>query len=161
MSVRSLGYDTENLDKIFCYFMRTILHLQKTGIENLPLKNNLPMPFQTFLDTAMRIFLSAGSPELARLILEAEYSVFIAKNEEISVEITVGLQVIKELTWHIYYDRDYYGYLLSLENIWGNDAIAYAVRTFYPNLPEDIKDKYHINELIQEVPLNMFQSDDF
>ncbi len=39
MSVRSLGYDSEALDHIICYFMRTVLRLQKSGIENLPLKN--------------------------------------------------------------------------------------------------------------------------
>lgn len=161
MSVRSFGYDSESLDEIFCYFMRTILHLQKTGIEDLPLENNLPTPFKPFLDTAMRIFLSAGGSELTRLILETEYSAFINKNKEIPMEITLGLQVIKELTRHIYYDEDYYNYLLSLENIWGNSAIEYATRTFYPNLPEDIKRKYHINELIEDIPSNMFRLDDF
>lgn len=42
MSVRSLGYDNENLDKVFCYFMRVILHIQKSGVEDLSLENNLP-----------------------------------------------------------------------------------------------------------------------
>ena len=74
MSVRSHGYDNENLDKVFCYFMRVILHLQKSGVEDLPLENNLPSPYKSFLDTAMEIFLSATTPELARLILEAGYS---------------------------------------------------------------------------------------
>ena len=56
MSVRSHGYDNENLDKVFCYFMRVILHLQKSGVEDLPLENNLPSPYKSFLDTAMEIF---------------------------------------------------------------------------------------------------------
>lgn len=64
MSVRSLGYDSDNLDKIFYYFMRVILHLQKTGVEDLPLENNLPSPYKPFLDTAMDIFLRAPLPEL-------------------------------------------------------------------------------------------------
>lgn len=160
MSIRSLGYDNENLDKIICYFMKTILHLQKSGIENLPLENNLPIPYKPFLDTAMRIFLHSPSPELAHLILNAEYDALL-NNELTSLEIIMGLQVIKELAWHIHYDKDYYNYLLSLENIWGNIAIEYATFTFYPNLPEEIKHKYHIHELIKYVPNNMFRLDDY
>ena len=48
MSVRSLGYDSDNLDQIICYFMKTILHLQASGIENLPLENNLAEPWKIF-----------------------------------------------------------------------------------------------------------------
>lgn len=131
MSVRSLGYDNENLDKVFCYFMRVILHLQKSGVEDLPLENNLPSPYKPFLETAMEIFLRSPSPELARLILEAEYDIFLSNkattsNKTITREEVLGLQIIKELAWHIHYDDDYYGYLLSIENIWGNAAVEYG-----------------------------------
>ncbi len=160
MSVRSLGYDNENLDKVFCYFMRVILHLQKSGVEDLPLENNLPVPYKTFLDTAMEIFLSSPLSELARLILESEYDAFLSNNE-ITPEEILGLQVIKELTWHIHYDDDYYEYLLSIENIWGNAAGEYASLTFYPNLPEEIKCKYHIKELIGHIPSDRFQLDHY
>lgn len=77
ISVRSLGYDNENLDKVFCYFMRIILHLQKSGVEDLPLENSTPSPYKQFGDTSMEIFLSSPLPELARLLLEAEYDFLI------------------------------------------------------------------------------------
>lgn len=48
MSIRSLGYDSDNLDQIICYFMKTILHLQASGVENLPLENNLAEPWKKF-----------------------------------------------------------------------------------------------------------------
>lgn len=160
MSVRSLGYDNEEMDKIFCYFMRVVLHLQKSGVEDLPLENNLPAPYKSFLDTAMEIFLQSPRPELARLLLEAEHSAFLG-NSKISHEAYLGLQVIKELAWHVHYDDDYYGYLLSTENIWGNSALEYATLTFYPNLPEQIKCKYQVHELIQNVPTEMFQLDNY
>lgn len=151
MSVRSLGYDSDRLDQIICYFMRTILHLQASGMKDLPLENNLSEPWNPFLDTVMRIFLESPSPEIARLILESEY-ISALHCEQISTEIVMGFQLIKEFAWHIHYDKDYYSYFLSTENLWGNDAIEYATRTFYPNLPNDIKIKYHIFELIQHVP---------
>lgn len=160
MSIRSLGYDNENLDKVFCYFMKVVLHLQKSGVEDFPLKNNLPSPYKAFLDTAMEIFLSSPLPELSRLLLEAEYDSFQNQRETTKEEI-LGFQTIKELVWHIRYDDDFYGYLLATENIWGNTAIEYATLTFYPNLPEEVQCKYHIKELIEHIPSQLFQLDNF
>lgn len=54
---------------------------------------------------AMEMFLDSPSPELARLILESEYDT-ILHCEQISTEIVIGLQLIKELAWHIHYDED-------------------------------------------------------
>ena len=41
MSIRSLGRDGPESDEIVCYFMRTILNREKSGILNLPLDNPL------------------------------------------------------------------------------------------------------------------------
>lgn len=163
MSVRSLGYDSDNLDRIICYFMRTILHLQASGVKDLPLENNLSEPWHTFLDTVMKIFLESPAPEIARLVLESEYVTALhhEQSEQISTELIMGFQLIKEFAWHIHYDKDYYSYFLSTENLWGNDAIQFATLTFYPNLPNDIKEKYHISELIQYVPKTMFQLNNY
>ncbi len=142
MSVRSDGYDSETLDRIFCYFMRTILHLQESGIENIPLENEFQAPYKEFLDRAMDIvFQISPAPELARLLLDTEYDT-VLNHQKLPREEVLGLQLIKELAWHIHYDEDYYGYLFSTENIWGNTACQYASLTFYPNLPEEIKNKY-------------------
>ncbi|RKI75214.1 hypothetical protein D7V90_23095, partial [bacterium 1xD42-87] len=42
-SIRSI-YSNEVLNRIFCYFMRTVLHLQDSGIEKLPLENDFEEP---------------------------------------------------------------------------------------------------------------------
>lgn len=160
VSVRSLGYDSENLDRIICYFMRTVLHLQVSGVEDLPLENGLIEPWKTFLDKVMNIFLASTMPELSRLLLETEYDTAMHRVSN-SAEIILGLQLIKEFAWHIRYDEDYYCFLLSTDNIWGNTALEYASLTFYPNLPEDIKNKYHIAELIRYVPEHMFRLEDY
>lgn len=94
MSVRSLGYDSDNLDQIVCYFMKTILHLQTSGVENLPLENKLAEPWKAFLDTAMKIFLASPSPELSRLILEAEHNTILQKGQ-ISKETVFGFAANK------------------------------------------------------------------
>lgn len=160
MSIRSIGYDSDRSDSVICYFMRTILQLQAHGVEHLPLANTLSEPCRTFLDTAMRIFLDSPFPELARLLLDAEYNALLSRGP-VTVETALSLQLIKELAWHIHYDEDYYSYLLATENIWGNAAIEYASLTFYPNLPEDIKRKYCINDLIANIPEAMFRPDDY
>lgn len=144
MSVRSIQYDSENLDRIICYFMRTILHLQNTGVEDLPLENKLAEPFRSYTDTAMKLLVDGQPPEVAQLVLNAEYDAILSRGQ-VTVETAMGLHLIKELSLHIHYDRDYYAYLLSTENLWGNMALEYASFTFYPNLPEEIKDRYQIS----------------
>lgn len=108
----------------------------------------------------MRVFLDSPCPELARLILDAEYDAAVSRRQ-VSTETALGLQLIKEFTWHIHYDEEYYSYLLSTENIWGNTALEYANLTFYPNLPEEIQCKHRIHDLIAIIPENMFRLDDY
>ena len=161
MSVRSSGYDSEALDRVFRYFMRTILRLQRSGVEELPVKNDLPGPYGEFLDTAMEIFLACEPPELARLLLEAEYG-FALKREGLTREEILGLRTIVELTWHIRYDGDCCQYLLETQNIWGNTALEYVALTFYPNLPEEARAQYFPEkELYERIPPQALRLDDY
>ena len=153
-------YGSKTLDKIICYFMRTILHLQNTGIEDLPLRNELEEPIKSFLDVAVDLIMDGQPPEVSKLILDSEYDVLLSE-KQINMEIVLCLQFIKELSWHIHFDKDYYGYLLSTDNLWGNDVFEYASRTFYPNLPEEIKDKYRISDLIKYIPSEIFRLEDY
>lgn len=68
---------------------------------------------------------------------------------------------VSELILCAEYDDDYYGYILSTENLWGNKILEYASRTFYPNLPEEVKEKYQINDLIKYMPQEMFRLNDY
>lgn len=158
-SIRS-RYSNETSDKIFHYFMRTVLHLQNSGIERLPLEHGFAEPLKSFLDIAIELIIDGQPPEAAKLILEAEYAAIIS-GAPASVETAMGLQLIKELSWHIHYDKDPYGYLLSTDGLWGNQVMEYAARTFYPNLPEEVKGKYHIQDLIKHIPQEVFRLDDY
>ena len=145
MSVRSNGYDNDSLDRILRYFMQTIHSMECAGVAELPLESDLDEPYKSFLDIVMRIFLSAEPPELSRLMLDAEHDAFIS-GRQLTVEMAMGLRMVKELAWHIWYDVDRYGYLLSTQNLWGNLASEYAHTFFYPGLPEEIGKKYHVEE---------------
>ncbi|MBD5452957.1 MAG: hypothetical protein HDR30_01340 [Lachnospiraceae bacterium] len=153
-------YGNEVLDKIFRYFMRIVLHLQNSGIEKLPLENDFEEPLKSFMDIAVDLIIDGQPPEISRLILEAEYDAVLSK-AAVSVKTAMALRLIKELSWHIHYDEDYYGYLLFTENLWGNEVSEYASRTFYPNLPEEIKEKYQIHDLIKYIPKEAFRLEDY
>lgn len=73
--------------------------------------------------------------EVSSLVLSAEYDTII-KNNDINTSKALQLQLIKELSQHIHYDNDYYGYILSLSNLWGNEISCYVTKTFYPNMPD-------------------------
>lgn len=159
MSIKSI-YGNETLDKIIRYFMRTILHLQNSGIERLPLENDFVEPLKSYVDIAVSLMIDGQPPEIAGLILDVEYGVILSRGQ-VSAETALSLLMIKELSWHIHYDKDYYGYLLSTENLWGNEVFEYAARTFYPNLPEEIKERYRIHELIKYLPQDAFKLEDY
>ena len=158
-SIRSI-YSNEILDRIFRYFMRTVLHLQDSGIEKLPLENDFEEPLKSFIDIAVDLIIDGQPAEISSLILDAEYDALLS-GAAVSVKTAMSLRLIKELSWHIHYDEDYYGYLLSTVNLWGNDALEYAARTFYPNLPEEIKKRYQINDLIKYIPKELFRLEDY
>lgn len=153
-------YSNGILDRTFRYFMRMILHLQKNGIEKLPLENDFEEPLKSFMDVAVDLVIDGQPAEIADLILNAEYDA-ILNNGPIGTGTVVSLRLIKELSWHIHYDEDYYGYLLSTVNLWGNEVSEYASRTFYPNLPEEIQEKYQIHDLIKYMPEDSFRLDDY
>ncbi len=149
-------YGSDMLDEIILYFMRTILHLQESGIENLPLANSFCGPVKGFLNLAIELIVDGQPSEISVLILDTEYDM-ILRQKEITKETVLGLRMIRELSWHIHYDEDYYGYILMTDNLWGNRVFEYASRTFYPNLPDEIKDKYHIYDLIKYMPQELFR----
>lgn len=159
MSIRR-RYSSDTLDEVFCCFMRTILHLEETGIEKLPVENNLPEPVRSYMDIAIELLMDGQPPEPSRIILESEYDVLLHCGKA-DIETVMCLQVIKELSCHIHFDKDYYGYLLSTDNLWGNRAMEYAAVTFYPNLPAEIRKKYRIDDLIKYMPQEMFRLDDY
>ena len=153
-------YHSKSFDELICYFMRTILHLQNTGIEKLPLNNNFEEPIKSFLELSIELIIDGQPPEISALILDAEYDVILNHNR-ITKETALNLQMIKKLSQHIHYDEDYYKCILDTCNLWGNEVFEYAARTFYPNLPTEIKDKYQIHELIKHIPDEMLRLSDY
>ena len=153
-------YQSNVLDDIILYFMRTILHLQKSGIENLPLEQTFSEPIKRFLNLAVELIIDGQPSEVSTLILDTEYDMILHK-EDLTSEMVLGLRMVRELSWHLHYDEDYYEYVLMTDNLWGNRVFEYASRTFYPNLPDVIKDKYHIHDLIKYIPQEMFRLEDY
>ncbi|MCM1065909.1 MAG: hypothetical protein NC420_15860 [Eubacterium sp.] len=160
MGVRSIGYDNDILDEVLCYFMKTILNLQETGIEKLPVENRLPEPVRSYMDLAVRILIGGQPPETSQLILQAEYDVLLNR-EKPDIEMVISLQMVKELSCHIRFDQDCYEYLLSTVNLWGNRVFEYASLTFYPNLPAEIRQKYGIDDLIRYIPRERLRLEDY
>ena len=153
-------YQSNMMDDIILYFMRTILHLQKSGIEDLPLEQSFPKPINDFLNLAMELITDGQPPEVSTLILDTEYDMILHKGD-ITSESVLGLRLIRELSWHLHYDEDDCEYILMTVYLWGNRVSEYAARTFYPNLPDAIKDKYHIHDLIKYMPQEMFKLEDY
>lgn len=153
-------YSNEVLDEIVCYFMKTILRLQNSGIEKLPIENQFEQPVKNYLELAVELIIDGQPVEISDLILDTEYDTILV-SDDTDVNTLLVLRMIKELSKHIHYDNDYYGYILSTSNLWGNKVVEYAAKTFYPNISNEFKEKYGINELIKYIPQELFQLDDY
>lgn len=164
MNIRGSKRDNPDLDQIICYFMRTVLHIEKSGLADLPLENTVEKePYRSFLDRCMGIFCQCNPPELTQLLLGAEYDALLSQGP-LTAEQTLGLRAIKELCWHVYYDREGgpCGYLDSTGNLWGQQANQYAWWTYYPNLPEDVRKELHVSEeALAMIPREMLRLDDY
>ena len=145
------------LDLIFIYFMRTMLHLYKSGIEQLPLENPLDRePLRSFLDGAMEAVLDCLPPELGRM--EA-----VLSQGPVTAEDALRLRFIQELALSLQ-GRDFdlfYDLFLSSGEWWGVPAMEYAALTFYPNLPPEVREKYRIENPIEETQPERLRPDDY
>lgn len=163
MSIRERLRSTPDLDQIVCYFMRTVLHIEKSGLLDLPLENTVERePYRSFLDRCMEIFCECFVPELSALLLDAEYDALLSQGP-LTAEQTLGLRAIKELCWHIYYDQEDgpYRYLDHLVGL-GRQSNEYAWRTYYPNLPEETRKALHVDEdALARIPKEMLRLDDY
>ena len=151
------------LDLIFIYFMRTMLHLYKSGIEHLPLENPLERePLRSFLDAAMTAVLNCLPPQLGRMVLESEREAILSQGP-VTAEDALQLRFIQELALSLQ-NRDFalfYDLFLSSQEWWGQPAMEYAALTFYPNLPAEVREQYHIENPIEDMKPEMLRSDDY
>ena len=151
------------LDLIFIYFMRTMLHLYKSGIEQLPLPNPLDRePLRSFLDEAMDAVLDCLPPDLGRMVLESKREAILSQGP-LTAEDALRLRFIQELALSLQ-GRDFdlfYDLFLSSQEWWGVPAMEYAALTFYPNLPPEVREKYRIENPIEETQPERLRPDDY
>lgn len=154
-------FGSEELDKIFRYFMRTVLRMEKKGVTALPAKNDLPSePLGSYLDLAVRMIMDAQPEETARLILESQYD-FILSHSQLSADIAMKMWLIRELSLHIHYDRDPSEFLLGTGNLWGDLAGKFACQTFYPNMPVEWQISHGVRDIVEHLPLDFQQLNDY
>ncbi len=153
-------YRSEKLDDIFCYFMKTILRLEKTGIGSLPVEFEGEEPVKGFLMLSMRLLTEAEPPETTRLILQSEYD-YIVQSLHPDCGKILELQLIKNLSEHMRFDENDYEYLLQTENLWQDKANAYACRTFYGNLPPKVQKRGGYDKILSHMPEEMLDLDNY
>ena len=160
MNVRT-QYGGGNLDRIFRYFMRTILRMEKSSLLALPVKNDLEgEPLRSYLDLAMRLFTDAQPEAVCRPILESQYN-FILANSKLDADMALQMWLVMELSLHIHYDQDPCEFLFGTGNLWGNLAEEFATRTFYPNMGEEWQKKYGVDQVMKHVPERFLRPEDY
>lgn len=63
------------------------------------------------------------------MILQTEYD-DILKSFDLRLSQIMQLQLIKEISQHIHYDKDCFAYLLSTSGLWQDKANEYATKPF-------------------------------
>ena len=154
-------FGSEDLDRTFRYFMRTVLRMEKKGLLSLPVENDLKTePSRSFLDLSVRMITDAQPQEIARTILESQYD-FILSNSQLPASTAMQMLLIEELSLHIHYDKDPSQFLLSTGNLWQNLAEEFACLTFYPNFPPEWQKAHGVYEIVQNIPKKMLRLSDY
>lgn len=154
-------YGGEALDRIFRYFMRTIIRMEKVGMWGLPVENDLQTePCRAYLDLAVRMITDAQPEEVSQPILESQYD-FILSHSQLSPKTALQMWLIRELSLHIHYDSDPYEFLFHTGNLWGSLAEEFACRTFYPNMPVKWQKKYGVDEVLVHIPEDFLRLEDY
>lgn len=154
------NYGCEDLDQIFCYFMRTVLRLQKNGVEELPVEFEGEEPVKGFLQLCTKLLIEGEPPETTELILQSEYDYVLCKYN-MSLKQIMEILLIKNLSWHIHFDDNYFDYLLSTSNLWQDRANEYACRTLYANLPLEIQKREGYDKILSLLPNEMLEPDNY
>lgn len=154
-------FGSENLDKILRYFMRTVIRMEKSGMLSLPVENDLKgEPLRSYLELCMRFVTDAQPEEVSRPILESQYD-FILNNSKLPPETALEMWICRELSLHIHYDRDPYEFIFHTGNLWGDLANEFACRTFYPNMPAEMQEKYGVDEIVKHIPEGLLRPEDY
>lgn len=154
-------FGSEDLDRILRYFMRTVIRMERSGMLALPVENDIKgEPLRSYLELCMRFVTDAQPEEVARPILESQYD-FILHNSKLSQETALEMWLVRELSLHIHYDKDPYEFLFHTGNLWGNGAEEFACRTFYPNMPQDMREKYGVDEVLKHIPEGFLRPEDY
>lgn len=153
-------YGNEEIDELFCYFMRTVLRIQKNGAVRIPIDVSFEEPVNTYLKTAVNLMEDAQPPEITELVLQIEYDQILLKNTLTKTQITL-LVLIRELSKHIRFDKDMTGFLLSTGNLWNEKANVYATKTFYCNMPLEIQKREGFDFILKNIPESFLEPDNF
>lgn len=154
-------FGSGNIDKILRYFMRTVIRMEKAGMLALPAENDVEgEPLRSYLELCMRFVTDAQPEEVARPILESQYD-FILANSKLSKETALEMWLARELSLHIHYDKEPYEFLFHTGNLWGQEAEEFACRTFYPNMPEGMREKYGVDEVLGHIPEGFLRPEDY
>lgn len=150
-----------NTDKLLIYFMRTVMRIEKSGMLALPVKNDLDCePLRSYLELCMRFITDAQPEEVSRPILESQYD-FILGNSTPSAGTALDMWLARELSLHVHYDSDPYEFIFHTGNLWGDKASEFACRTFYPNMPKELQDKYGVTEVLSHIPDGFLRPEDY
>lgn len=153
-------YGNEDIDELFCYFMKTVLRIQKNGAAQIPIDVTFEEPINTYLKIAINLMEDAQPAEITELVLQTEYEQIFLNNTPTKTQITL-LVLIKELSKHIRFDKDMTDFLLSTANLWNDKANAYATKTLYCNLPLEIQKREGMDFILKNIPKSFLEPDNF
>lgn len=160
MRILREDYGNEDIDELLCYFMKTVLRIQKYGGARIPIDVTFQEPINTYLEIAINLMEYAQPIEITELVLQIEYEQIFLNYKLTKTQITL-LVLIKELSKHIRFDENRTDFLLSTSNIWNHKANTYATKTLYCNLPLEIQKREGLDSILKNIPKSFLEPNNF
>ena len=149
----------ENLDLIFCFYMKSFLRKNKYGVDGLKADvENLDQCVISFIACGIDLIKNGYSPLEIDFILECEM-LKIRNQEKKNYDIIYQLTLAKRLS--VYLQKEDIGSFLEFENLFGVHTREYLCLTFIPNLPLAVQEKYELGLFIENIPFDKLQLNNY
>lgn len=160
------AYSSQDMDAVFCFFMRTYIRMQKNGRTRIPMDVRFERDESgaalAYLRTAVSLMEDAQPPEILCLVLETELYAALRSPELTREQISLLVMIRHAALW--IYEGDLTSFL-DTENLWGGDADEYANKTFYWHLPDELQKREGLDLILSRLrknaPAGFLRPDDY
>lgn len=149
----------EYLDSIFLFYMKSFLRKRKYGVDGLKVDiKGIDESVFTIINLGIELIKQGSLPFELDFVLECEILSFLNQVSEKKI-LVFQMTLVRRLS--VFLQKEDICSLFEYENLFGTETREYLCMTFIPNLSKEIQEKLELKSLIENIPKEKFQLNDY